>query len=117
MSFLIPPRPDASAALYKDDLVALESRVRELEGRVRGVREQLARDRAALPAAQAVIRAATLQQRQLEHVEACLPTFLPSLPPTPPVHGGGGDTANAEPARRPRAPGQENCAEPNAVPR
>ncbi|KFM24003.1 Spindle and kinetochore-associated protein 1-like protein [Auxenochlorella protothecoides] len=108
---------DASAALYKDDLVALESRVRELEGRVRGVREQLARDRAALPAAQAVIRAATLQQRQLEHVEACLPTFLPSLPPTPPVHGGGGDTVHAEPARRPRAPGQENCAEPNAVPR
>lgn len=68
-----------TAALCREDLARLEAQLRDVEGKVREIKALLAQERGAIPAARAIVQACTLQQRQLEHIQSRMPTYLPSL--------------------------------------
>jgi hypothetical protein len=82
---------EGTKELYAQDLEAIEATVRALEGKLRDIKAYVKKEKDAIPKALAVVEAAKLQRRHLDHIAAHLPTYLPSLT-TP-----GGPAASSSP--------------------
>ena len=63
--------------------------MRALERQLRDIKDFVARERAAVPGAEAVVEACRLQRTHLQHIAAHLPGYLPSLTSPPGGIGGG----------------------------
>ncbi|KAK2079780.1 hypothetical protein QBZ16_002175 [Prototheca wickerhamii] len=105
-----------TSRLCKEAISDLETRLLDLETHVRHMKGLLAKERSALPAARAIAQACALRQRQLEHIQAHLPSYLPGLAQPPAAAAHATAAAPAKPAAAPpRAPGRENQAPQQAA--